>query len=174
MKPIWVFASAVVTALGLLTSQAPAQEFQPGMRAPAFGPKLQVPPPGLPPFVPAPNFGMGRKDDRDDRKGHQPFGSMSHFQHLPHIVSDATKNWGQPEPPRAKAAPSAVPPETFNPHAPPFRAPSGMPHYSPHVNVPQGSWFRGGSGRGIFMGIAGGIAAAIGGALFGRKKSDPT
>jgi hypothetical protein len=56
MKTIWVLTSAAVTVLGLLTSQAAAQNFAPQNRPAAFGPNPQGP----------------RPDNREDR---QHFGS---------------------------------------------------------------------------------------------------
>jgi len=180
MKTMWVFASAAVTALGILTSPAKAQEFMPGMRRPPFGPNPQAPRPGLQPFVPprvhAPNVGMGRKNE-DDRNDRQHFGSTFPLHHfLPHIASGATPGPGRPETTYVKPAPSAVPAQAFPPHTYPFKVPSSLPEYSSHISVPRGGsgWFRLGSGRGIFTGVAGGIAAAIGGALFGRKKNTPS
>jgi hypothetical protein len=147
MKTIWVLTSAAVAALGLLSSQAAAQDFAPGNRPPVFGPNPQAPRP-------------------DDKKDRQHLGStMSWLHALPHGHSGAVPQ-GLPEKPFINPIPPAVAGESFAPHVPNFKVPNSLPEISAS-RFSLLREFRSGSGGAVAG--AGGIAGLLG-ALFGRKK----
>jgi hypothetical protein len=147
MKTFWVFASAAVTVLGFLTSQAKAQ-----------GPNPQALRPDLKPIV-------GNNEDRKDRQYHVP---LSHL--IPHAASSSTPGFGTPVKPYMKPLPTMVPGESFTPPLR-FNVPTSFPKVpAAGLAVHEASCcFRSVAGHGAPVGIGGGLAAFFA-ALFGRKK----
>jgi hypothetical protein len=145
MKTTSLLASAALIALGLVTSHAAAQGFQPGKPAPAFKPHVQVPRPDPMPFyrptVPYPSFPTvtQKKEERN-------FGSSLHWLSFVHAASAA----------RGSGSSTKIP------AGPPELSAAGS-------SAARGSWFRG-CGGGTLAGIGAGIAGLFG-ALFGRKKN---